>query len=105
VLAKLRAEKAIEARGSSSGESVQAVFDLDAGSFRGSASADGGQATDELPERQTAEGETADGSLDPDAESVLDAVRETAIDETSPVELMSRVEEWQQQLDDMEEDG
>ena len=105
VLAKLRAEKAIEARGSSSGESVQAVFDLDAGSFRGSASADGGRAADERSERQTAEGETADGSLDPDAESVLDAVQETNIGETSPVELMSRVEEWQQQLDDMEEDG
>ena len=105
VLAKLRAEKAIEARGSSSGESVQAVFDLDAGSFRGSASADGGQATNERSERETAEGQTADGSLDPDAESVLDAVQETNIGETSPVELMSRVEGWQQQLDDMEEDG
>jgi DNA mismatch repair protein MutS len=105
VLAKLRAEKAIEARGSSSGESVQAVFDLDSKSFRGSASADGGEATDELSERGTVEDEITDGSLDPDAESVLDAVQETEIGETSPVELMSKVEEWQRQLDDTGDNG
>ncbi|WP_273836108.1 DNA mismatch repair protein MutS [Halococcus sp. PRR34] len=105
VLAKLRAEKAIEARGSSSGQSVQAVFDLDAGSFRGSASADGGRTTEDATRGSEADPDSGDDSLDPEAESVLDAVQETNIDETSPVELMSRVSAWQQQLDDTEEDG
>lgn len=81
------------------------MFDLDSKSFRGSASADGGEATDELSERGTVEDEITDGSLDPDAESVLDAVQETEIGETSPVELMSKVEEWQRQLDDTGDNG
>ena len=91
VLAKLRAEKAIEARGSTS-EPVQTVFDLGSGSFRGSASADGGQAS--------ADEQTSDPERDPAEESVLDALRDTDIGETSPVELMGKVEGWQRELDD-----
>ncbi|WP_010612282.1 DNA mismatch repair protein MutS, partial [Halococcus hamelinensis] len=92
VLAKLRAEKAIEARGST-GEPVQTVFDLGSGSFRGSASADGGQAS--MDEAQNDESDR-----DPAEESVLDALRGTDIGETSPVELMGKVEDWQRELDD-----
>ena len=92
VLAKLRAEKAIEARGSTS-EPVQTVFDLGSGGFRGSASADGGRASaddagDDEPER------------DPAEDSVLAALRDTDIGATSPVELMGKVEDWQRELDD-----
>jgi DNA mismatch repair protein MutS len=90
VLEKLRAEKAIEARGSS-GETIQAVFDLDSASFRGSASADGGQ---------TADGNAATDGTDPAVESVVEALREIDVTETSPVELMSTVERWQEELDD-----
>ncbi|WP_256687682.1 DNA mismatch repair protein MutS [Halococcus qingdaonensis] len=96
VLAKLRAEKAIEARGSS-GESVQAVFDLDSESFRGSASADGGQQPRDS-DSETTPDDDPDSSIDPEAEAVLEAVRETNVAETSPVELMGSVEEWQQRL-------
>jgi DNA mismatch repair protein MutS len=89
VLEKLRAEKAIEARGSSR-DTVQAVFDLTDESFHGSASADGGHAADE---------NAADGA-DPAVESVVAALRATDVTETSPVELMGKVERWQEELDD-----
>lgn len=93
VLEKLRAEKAIEARGSS-GDSVQAVFDLGNESFRGSASADGGG-------RKTESNHGSDEkTLDPATESVVESLREMDVEETSPVELMSEVEKWQRRLDD-----
>jgi DNA mismatch repair protein MutS len=92
VLENLRAEKAIEARGSS-GESVQAVFDLGSEAFRGSASADGGQAS--------GKSQTDDADeTDPAAQSVIEALRATDLDELSPVELMGNVERWQGELDD-----
>ena len=94
VLGKLRAEKAIEARGSSAGESVQTVFDLGSGSFRGSASADGGERA------ASTNRENDEEPLDPATGSVLEALRETNVEETSPVELMNQVEEWQRRLDD-----
>jgi DNA mismatch repair protein MutS len=83
VLDRLRREKAIEAKGSSSGETVQAVFDLGSGGFRGNANADGGEAE----------------PLDPKTESVLEELRGTDVNETPPVELMSKVQEWQRRLD------
>ena len=100
VLSKLRAEKAIEARGSSAGESVQTVFDLGSGSFRGSASADGGQTSEDSRReaRETPESEAV--TLDPTTDSVLEALRETDLEGTSPVELMGKVEKWQRKLDD-----
>ncbi|MFB6170800.1 MAG: DNA mismatch repair protein MutS, partial [Haloarculaceae archaeon] len=81
VLDRLRKEKAIEARGGGSG-TTQAVFDLSSGQFRGSASADGGDAE----------------TVDPRTESVLEELRGTDVDETSPVELMAKVQEWQREL-------
>jgi DNA mismatch repair protein MutS len=86
VLDRLREEEAIEAKGSAasggSGETVQAVFDLGAGEFRGSATADGG---DEDP-------------LDPATESVLTELRETDVNEVAPVELARRLDEWRERL-------
>ncbi|WP_313691415.1 DNA mismatch repair protein MutS [Halorarum halobium] len=92
VLDRLREEKAIEARGSAGDgdgdgadvPSTQTVFDLGSGQFRGSASADGG---DSEP-------------LDPVTESVLEELRATDVNEVPPVELMAKVQEWRERLDD-----
>ena len=83
VLDRLRTERAIEARGSGTNETVQAVFDLGAGGFRGSANADGG---DTPP-------------LDPATESVLEELRGTDVNEVPPIELLARVQEWQRRLE------
>ena len=87
VLRRLRDEEAIDVRGSEdevTGESKQVVFDLGSGQFRGQASADGG------------EGET----VDPVTESVLEELQGVDVEDTSPVELLSQVQEWQRRLDD-----
>ena len=82
VLERLRAEKAIEARGAGgrSGDTKQAVFDLGSGQF-GSASADGGD------------------ELDPAAESVLEELEDVDVNELPPVELMAKVQQWQEELE------
>ncbi|MFB6184277.1 MAG: DNA mismatch repair protein MutS [Haloarculaceae archaeon] len=89
VLRKLREEKAIEAKGGSSG-TKQAVFDLSSGQFRRDASADGGEADaeDALVRR-----------FGDDAESVLQAVAALDVNETPPVELLATVQEWQRRLE------
>lgn len=84
VLDRLRAERAIEAKGGDGGEPVQAVFDLGSGDFRGDATSDGGDGS-ELP---------------PGTESVLEELQETDVNEVPPVELLARVQEWQQRLND-----
>ena len=86
VLGKLRDEKALDVRGGSGG-TKQVVFDLESGTLRGTASADGGESSDEPP-------------LDPGTEAVLDELRDTDVNEVPPIELMSRVQEWQRRLDD-----
>jgi DNA mismatch repair protein MutS len=87
VLQRLRDDEAIDVRGSedeATGESKQVVFDLGAGQFRGQASADGG------------EGEP----VDPVTESVLEELRGVDVEDTTPVELLSRVQEWQRRLEE-----
>jgi DNA mismatch repair protein MutS len=100
VLARLRAEKALDVRGGGSGGSQQVVFDLGSGELRGAASSDGGEPTGA---RRTSS-DASDGSEvdppDPRAESVLEELRETDVSEVPPVELMSRVQEWQRRLDE-----
>ncbi len=88
VLDRLREEKAVEARGSGSSETVQAVFDLGSGGFWGDASADGGEGG-------------AGESLDPGTEHVLSELQETDVSEVPPVELMAKVQEWQERIEDV----
>jgi DNA mismatch repair protein MutS len=85
VLDRLRQEKAIEARGSGGGDGggQQVVFDLDSGSMT---TADGGRETETEP------------AIDPETEAVLDELDDIDVDRTSPVELMQRVQEWQERL-------
>ena len=87
VLERLREEKAIEARGGSGGEPVQAVFDLGSGEFTASESSDGGD-------------ETAESGLSEDQQAVLDAVSQLDVNETPPVELLAKVQDWQRQLEE-----
>jgi len=121
VLDRLREEKAIEARGGSD-EPVQAVFDLSAGEFRATAS-DGGAAggaeasadaagggpegaaapaagDDAGPPGDAADADSdADRDLDPATREVLDELAGTDVNETSPLELMGRVQTWQERLE------
>jgi DNA mismatch repair protein MutS len=102
VLERLRGDEAIDVRGSATGgasdagDTHQVVFDLDSGGFRTGASADGG-----APEGSagTGPGEESDSGVDPAAASVLAELRNLDVDETPPVELLSRVAEWQAELD------
>ncbi|MFC3478259.1 DNA mismatch repair protein MutS [Halobacterium litoreum] len=87
VLDRLREEKAVEAKGSAS-ESVQAVFDVDSGEFaEAEADAEG-------------DGSEFESALDSDAEAVLDDLRDVDVNETPPVELLGKVQDWQSQLED-----
>ncbi|MBX0305398.1 DNA mismatch repair protein MutS [Haloarcula salinisoli] len=96
VLDRLRDDKAIEVRGADSGEegTTQAVFDLSSGQFDG-ASADGG--SDETDPVAT---DGAADQLDPATEDVLEELSELDVNETPPVELMAKVQEWQAELDE-----
>ena len=99
VLDKLRSEKAVEAKGSGDSEPTQAVFDLSAGEFR----TDDGRATastDDADDTGTAP--DTDRNRDPAVESVLTALQTTDIDETPPIELMAKVQQWQEQLSESE---
>jgi DNA mismatch repair protein MutS len=114
VLERLRGDEAIDVRGSAiggesgAGDTHQVVFDLDSGGFRTGASADGGASersagtTEASPEAASAgtgpDGES-DSGVDPAAASVLAELRDLDVDETPPVELLSRVAEWQAELD------
>ncbi|PSP34187.1 DNA mismatch repair protein MutS [Halobacteriales archaeon QH_10_67_22] len=109
VLEKLREEKAIEARGGG-GEPVQAVFDLGEGELRRRDPAGGGSAA-------TADGGESDGNrggdapeVDPErvladeygdgAQAVLEALADLDVSETPPVELVAKVKQWQENLDE-----
>jgi DNA mismatch repair protein MutS len=94
VLDKLRSEKAIEAKGSGSNEPTQAVFDLSAGEFR---AADNGMDSDTPATTEMGEGS------DPAVRSVLSELEATDIDETPPVELMAKVQQWQDRLADADD--
>jgi DNA mismatch repair protein MutS len=100
VLGRLREEKAIEAKGGSSGGTEQAVFDLSSGTFAAddsAASADGGRAEEGGDDAAT--DDTTGSDMDPEAEAVLAELSGVDVTETSPVALLSRVQEWQRRLD------
>ena len=81
VLERLRSDEAIDVQGSGGG-TRQVVFDLGSGGYQAPSSADGGEAE----------------PLDPALESVLAELRETDVEHVSPVELMGKVQEWQERL-------
>ncbi len=122
VLDRLREEKAIEAKGGSAAGgtgTTQAVFDLSSGSFAdGADGADangagatgvgsGEHATDEgdtgsVGEPRTAsEPRTADEQPAPNPETcaVIEELTDVDLAETAPIELLSRVQEWQERLE------
>ena len=127
VLDRLREEKAIEAKGSrggdgeresdgAEGDTKQVVFDLSSGSFteRDAGSgpaerdADGDErAGDGLAAAETAEngtraagtGDEREDTLDPETRAVIEELSGVDLAETPPVELLSRVQAWQERLD------
>jgi DNA mismatch repair protein MutS len=88
VLDRLRDEQAVEARGSAS-EPIQAVFDVGSGEY---VESDGGSS-------DTADAAEAD-ALDPATEDVLSELRDVDVNETPPVELLSKVQAWQERLEE-----
>ncbi|MGM0604237.1 MAG: DNA mismatch repair protein MutS [Halobacteriota archaeon] len=121
VLEKLREEKAIEAKGGTASEPVQAVFDLDRGEFLANGGASGGASGHETggasgPETggdrdadqsPAAKSTTTDDTtaIDPETEAVLEALRETNLAETTPIDLLSMVQQWQTRLESGPDDG
>ncbi|WP_440763807.1 DNA mismatch repair protein MutS [Natronorubrum sp. DTA7] len=91
VLDRLREEKAIEAKGGSSSDPVQTVFDLGDGEFRGPANADGGE-PDSVPE--------AGESIDPEAKAVLEDLECLDVNTTPPIELVTEIQQLQERLED-----
>ncbi|SDJ43679.1 DNA mismatch repair protein MutS [Halovenus aranensis] len=90
VLAKLRDEKAIEARGGDT-EPVQTVFDLESGQFR--------QEGDDGRHEANTHDEPAEPTVSETEKQVLDAVRELDVTETPPIEAVQQLKEWQRELD------
>jgi DNA mismatch repair protein MutS len=87
VLERLREEKAIEAKGGGSG-TQQVVFDV--GSGRMKAASDGGDTAADEPK----------SALDRETEAVLSELAQLELADVSPVELMTRVQEWQRRVDE-----
>ena len=122
VLDRLREEKAIEARGgarddgaatgrtaadgdtkAADGDTKQVVFDLSSGSFAGgdegaSAGRRGGENAGNGARSSGAE-TTEPSGLDPETEAVIAELSDVDVAATAPVDLLSRVQEWQERLD------
>jgi len=114
VLGRLRDDKAIDVRGSdgSGDETKQVVFDVQSGQMK-TASADGGGAAARGEDGATDQpgADATSASPDADAEStaaefgegaadVLDELADLDINDTPPVELMAKVQEWQDDIDE-----
>ncbi len=80
VLARLREDKAIEARGRRS-EGTQVVFDLESGDMH----------PDTVEERN---------ELDEAMESILEELRSLSLDTTAPLDVVEVVNRWQERLED-----
>ncbi|ADB62088.1 DNA mismatch repair protein MutS [Haloterrigena turkmenica DSM 5511] len=100
VLERLREEKAIEAKGGSSSEPVQTVFDLGDGEFRGPANADGGERPSDGGESAEANDSAAGETIDPEAKAVLEEFAEIDVNTTPPIELVSEVQKLQERLEE-----
>jgi DNA mismatch repair protein MutS len=110
VLDRLRDDKAIEVRGSTTEtETQQAVFDLSSGQFRsgsqpdtpetGRAVADGSHEERRPGESGQDEGPRITERYGEDATEVLDTLADIDVNETPPVELMAEVQSLQERLD------
>ncbi|WP_323674495.1 DNA mismatch repair protein MutS [Halorubellus sp. PRR65] len=121
VLDRLREDEAIEARGSdgadAGGGTQQVVFDLDDARLRASddgageapASADGGATAGSASDGDAGDDPVAAGAVGDGDQGVTDREREVLAEladvdvaETAPVELLSRVQAWQERLADEE---
>jgi DNA mismatch repair protein MutS len=96
VLDRLREDKAIEVRGADSSDegTTQAVFDLSSGQF------DTGREpvqTDGNPETATT-GKVEDTLVDAETQAVVEELRNLDVNETPPVELMAKVQQWQEDI-------
>ena len=117
VLARLRADEAIEARGSGArggDEPTQAVFDLSAGEFVDGERTDGDAPGGTGANREDTGAVGSDGegagavsngtpretTHPPELEAIAAEIDELDLNETSPIELMATVQEWQEQLDE-----
>ncbi|WP_336001089.1 DNA mismatch repair protein MutS [Halorientalis halophila] len=101
VLDRLRADEAIEIKGSGTGGGTkQAVFDLDSGEFVSSGQKAGQQEVKADGSSARVDERPAGPDLDPEMEAVLDELQDLDVSEVPPVELMARVQEWQQRLDE-----
>ena len=101
VLERLREEKAVEAKGDTGGgggEPKQVVFDVGSGRMK-TATADGGAASEAETDGDDVEADAGD-ALDPETEAVLEDLANVDVDETPPVELLAKVQEWQGRLDE-----
>ncbi len=101
ILERLRQDEAIEVKGSDTGSgTTQAVFDLSAGDFTSGApgEADSRLATDGPSAEARAE-EDDDATIAPETEDVLAELVDLDVNEVPPVELLARVQEWQERID------
>jgi len=94
VLAKLRADEAIETKGGSSGGTKQVVFDVGSGQLKTRGDGSDGSATEASAD------DAAGERLDEETRAVLDELSDVDLTGTSPVELMNRVQAWKERLDE-----
>ncbi|WP_226039256.1 DNA mismatch repair protein MutS [Natrinema sp. DC36] len=118
VLERLREEKAIEAKGGGSSDPVQAVFDLGSGTMQTqgeqdraqarAASTDGGPmdpdsdtgSSDDDSDTESLAGDSDSQPIDPDTEAVLEDLESIDVNTTPPIELVSKVQELQERLEE-----
>ncbi|MFB6164586.1 MAG: DNA mismatch repair protein MutS [Haloarculaceae archaeon] len=102
VLERLRQDEAIEVRGSErdSGETTQVTFDLGSGEFTRPGEGDGDRRVATDGSHDAADGEPAATGPDPEVAAIVEELQSLDVNETPPVELMARVQEWQRQLDE-----
>ena len=121
VLDRLRAEKAIEARGgggspadgTGGGETQQVVFDLSSGSFAHAGEGGGGARSTDGTEPGGSNGAPGDNdgrgggdesgneserAIDEETAAVLAELTDVDLAETTPIDLVGRMQEWQERL-------
>ncbi|WP_415383000.1 DNA mismatch repair protein MutS [Halosimplex sp. TS25] len=108
VLDRLREEKAIEVQGSDvadGSETEQVVFDLGSGELvAGDTNSSQQQVATDGSQMEVPATDSNGQSLDPETEAILDELGDIDVNETPPVELMAKVQTWQEQLDDSDAD-